>query len=157
MTANDPPCIQREYREANCVCIARMRALDPFEHHSAELHPFLRAASRYYPKKKSTMAITPGLKFKKKSAILTMKMKTMMNLIQPYQRARIIAAETTSCQRSPKMTKRRCLNRTGCFLNSYSNNKPNGRRTEPKCSPNSTAAEPLTDRRNPEIGTRSLR
>ena len=40
--------------------------------------------------------------------------------------------EMTSCQRSPKTTKMRCLNRTGCYLNSYLNNKPNVRRREPE-------------------------
>jgi len=70
------------------------------------------------------------LKFTRKPAILTMKTKTKM--IQPSQKLRIIAAEATSCQRSPRTTKRRCLSRIGCYLNSYSNNKPNGRRREPE-------------------------
>jgi len=137
------------------VCLTRVRAWNPFEHRSAESRLFLRAASRYYQKTKSTMTIPPRLKFTNKPAILKTKTKTKM--IQPYQRARLIEAETTYCQRSPKTTKRRCLNRTGCYLNSYSNNKPNGRRREPECSPNSTAAEPSTDRRIPEISPRSLR
>jgi hypothetical protein len=49
------------------------------------------------------MTIPPRLKFTRKLVILTMKKKTKM--IQPYQRARTIEAETASCQRSPKTTK----------------------------------------------------
>jgi len=97
------------------------------------------------------------LKFTKKPAIKTIKLKTKTKMIQPYQRARIIEAETTFCQTSPKTTNRRCLNRTGCYLNCYSNNKPKGRRMEPKCSLNSNADEPSTDRRFPEISPRSVR
>jgi hypothetical protein len=63
----------------------------------------------------------PRPKLTRNPAILTMTKKT--KIIQPYQRARIIKAETTSCQRSPKMPKRRCLNSAGCYLNFYSNNK----------------------------------
>ena len=137
------------------MCLTRVRALNPSQLHSAESRRFLWAASRYYQKTKSMMTILPRLKFTRKPVILTMKKK--MKMIQPYQRARTFEAETTSCQRSPKTTKRRCLNRTGCYLNSYSNDKPNGKRREPECSPNSTAAEPSTDRRTPEVSPRCLR
>jgi len=44
------------------------------------------------------MTIRPRLKFKKKPMIQTIKMKTKTKMIQPYQRARIIEAETTFCQ-----------------------------------------------------------
>jgi len=49
--------------------------------------------------------IPPRLKFTRKPAILTIKMKTKTKMIQPYQRARIIEAETTSCQRPLRTTK----------------------------------------------------
>jgi len=52
---------------------------------------------------------------------------------------------------------RRCLSRIGCYLNSCSNNTPNGRRTEPECFPKRTAAEPLSHRRIPEISPKPLR
>jgi hypothetical protein len=54
-------------------------------------------------------------------------------------------------------TKRRCLSRIGCYLNSYPNNKPNGRRRELECFPNWTTAGPPTDRRIPVISPKSLR
>jgi hypothetical protein len=53
------------------------------------------------------MTIPLRLKFTRKPAIPTMKKKTKM--IQPYQRVRIIEAETTSYPRSPKTTKKRCV------------------------------------------------
>ena len=95
------------------------------------------------------------LKSTRKPPIMTMKTKT--KTIQPSQTLRIIAAEKTSCQRPPRTTKRRYLSRIGCYLNSYSNNKPNGRNREPECFPNSTAAEPPTHWRIPEISPKSLR
>jgi hypothetical protein len=53
--------------------------------------------------------IPSRLKFTRKPAILTMKMKTKtktkLEIIQPFQKLRIIAAEMTSCQRPPRMTK----------------------------------------------------
>jgi hypothetical protein len=42
VTANYPPCLQREDREANCACLTRVRALNPFEHRSAKSRLFLR-------------------------------------------------------------------------------------------------------------------
>jgi hypothetical protein len=98
-------------------------------------------------------AIPSRLKCTRKPAILTTKTK----MIQPSQKLRIIAAETTPCQRSPRTTKRRCFSRFGCYLHSYSNNKLDGGRSEPECFPNSTAAEPPTDRKIPEISQNSLR
>jgi len=132
-----------------------VRALYPSEHHSAGSHLFPQAVSKYYQMMKSIMRILLRLKFMRKPVILMMKKKTKM--IQPYQRARTIKAETTSCQRPPKTTKRRCLNRTGWYLNSHSNNKPNRQSRKPECSPNSPEAKPSTDRGTPDISLRSLR
>jgi len=64
---------------------------------------------------------------------------------------------TTSCLRLLRPTKRRCLTRIGCYLNSYSNNRQNGRTREPERLPNSTAAEPPPDCRIPVTSQRSLR
>jgi len=99
--------------------------------------------------------IPSRLKFTRKPAGLTMKTKTKM--IQPSQKLKIISAETTSCQRSPRTTKRRCFSRIGWYLGSYSNNKPNEGKGEPECFPNSTTAEPPTDGRIREISPKSLR
>jgi len=95
------------------------------------------------------------LRFARKPAIMLM--QTKMKIIHPSRKLRIIAAESTSCQRSLGMTKRRCFSRNRCYLNYYSNNKPNGRRWEPKCFPNSTTAKPPTDQRILEISPQSLR
>jgi len=124
--------------------------LEPDQEPNREFGPVANT-TRYYQKMKSMLMNPPRLKFKKKPMILEMKTQTKTKIIQPYQRARINEAEMTSYRRSPKMTKRRCLNRTGCYLNSYSNNKPNGKRTEPQCAPNSNAAEQLIDRSILEI------
>jgi hypothetical protein len=86
-----------------------MRAYNPFEHRLAESSLFLLAASRFYWKTKWMMTIPPRLEFTRKPAILTMNVKTKIRIIQPYQSARIIEAETTTCQSSPTTTKRRCL------------------------------------------------
>jgi len=101
------------------------------------------------------------LKFTRMPTILTMKIKTKTKsktmMIQPSQILRKLAAVTTSCQRSPRTTKMRCSSRIGCYIHSYSNNKLNGRTRAPECFPNSTAAKPPTDRRIPEINSKSVR
>jgi len=149
-----PKKIQRsQFRMSNtCASIESLRTL------LSRITPFLPALSWDYQKTKPIITLPPRLKFTKKPAILPMKIKTKTKtkIIQRFQKSRIIVAEMTSCQRSRRTTKRRCLSRIGCYLNSYSNNKPNGRWGEPECFPNSTAAEPLTDRGNPEISPKSL-
>jgi len=50
------------------------------------------------------------LKVTSKPALLTMQMKMKTTMIQPYQMARILEAETRSCPSSPKTNKWRYLN-----------------------------------------------
>jgi hypothetical protein len=58
--------------------------------------------------------ILSGHKFTRKPVTLKTKTKIKTKMLQPSQNLQIIAAETTSCQRSPRMTKRRCFSRIGC-------------------------------------------
>jgi hypothetical protein len=109
ITANYPPCPQRDSRDAKCGCLIHMRSFNHFEHRLAESSLLLRTGSRYYLKSTLMMTIPPRLKFTRKPVILMMKMNTKTKIIQPYQSARIIEAEKTTCQRSPTTTKRRCL------------------------------------------------
>jgi len=51
------------------------------------------------------MTIQPRLEFTNKPGIQTITMKTMMPMIESFQRAKIMVGETTVCQRSPKMSK----------------------------------------------------
>jgi len=87
---------------------------------------------------------------------ISMKTKTKTKEIQPSKKSRIMVAETTSSQRSPSKTKRRFLSRIGCYLNSYWKRRLNGKTREPECLPNSTAVEPQTDMRMPEISRKSF-
>jgi hypothetical protein len=55
---------------------------------------------------KSMMKLPPRLRSTRKPKIQMMKMKTKTKMIEPYQRVRIIEAETIFCERSLKTTKR---------------------------------------------------
>lgn len=159
ITVNYPPCFQREYREANWVCLTCVRVWNPFEYWPAESHLFLCAASGYYQKQKWMMTMLSRLMFTRMCAILTMmtKMKTKTKTIHPNQRARTIGAQTTSRLWSPKTIQTRYLNRTGCYRNSYSNNKPIGKAWEPECLPNWSADKSSTDQCILEMGPKLSR
>jgi len=94
-------------------------------------------------------------KFTRKPAIF--KRATNMKKIPPSLKSIIVAAESTSYQRSLRTLIRRCLRKNACYLNSYWNNKPNGKRREPECLPNSPVADPPTNRKISEISLTYLR
>ena len=157
ITVNYPPCHQREYREANWVCLRCVQAWNPLEHRSGNSRLFVWATFWYSHQTKSMLKIPMKLIIKRKPVISTIKMETKQKKTQPSQKSRIITAERTSCQSSPRTTKRRHLSRIGCCLNSYLNEKPTGKSREPECFPNSTAAEPPTNWSIRAICPKSLR
>jgi hypothetical protein len=58
--------------------------------------------------------IPSGHKFTRKPVTLKTMTNTKTKMLQPSQNLRIIATETTSCQRSARMTERRFFSRIGC-------------------------------------------
>jgi len=109
ITANYPPWLPTEYREANCVWLTHVQAWYPSEHRAAQLCLILRAESRYYQEMNLTMLLSSRLKFTRIHTFGTMKMKTKTNMIQRSQTSMIIAALMTCCQWSQWTCKRRCL------------------------------------------------